>query len=78
MCAVQVDLTKNPFFDFKTVSNVKEAHTLSRNVAHCGECGACSTMHDMQIMTDTQLTLTDDVVDCAKKAFLGGRKMGKS
>jgi hypothetical protein len=78
MCAVRVDLTKKIFFDFKTVSNVKEAHTLSRNVAHCGDCGACSTMHDMQIMADTQLSLTDDVIDCAKKVFLGGRKIGKS
>lgn len=49
-----------------------EAHRENGDmVVHCGDCGQCSTMHDMEIMARTRNTLTETSTQCAYRQFLG-------
>ena len=56
---------------FLTYDGQEEAHTDESEVAHCGECGHCSTLQDMSIMGYTKESLTRDSTDCAKRSFFG-------
>lgn len=59
----------------QTVDNItvarQEPNTL---VAHCGDCGKCSSPHDVLIYDETKNTLTDTTTKCAKMALIGGRR----
>jgi hypothetical protein len=54
---------------FETFVHASEVDT-SHKIAHCGACGSCSTMHDMEIIAKTTRTLTDKATWCTTKAFL--------
>jgi hypothetical protein len=43
-------------------------------VAHCGDCGACSNPHDINIYDKTKNTLYHDSVACAKHGLMGGAR----
>jgi hypothetical protein len=67
VCAVDDPLTDTGV----TFESVLAAHNAGATIAHCGDCGACSTAHDMDIMAHTADTLTRDTTSCAFKSFLG-------
>jgi len=61
--------------DFMTFANESEAREDSNQVAHCGNCGECSTVQDIFIINKTSGTLTDTTTFCAKQVmniFAGG------
>lgn len=55
-------------------SSILDDHSNSLFVAHCGECGKCSTPHDIRLYDETHHTLFATTVNCAKRSFLWGRK----
>ncbi len=44
----------------------------SLDIAHCGECGKCSTDDDIELMIRTKDTLTKDATKCALRGLLFG------
>lgn len=46
----------------------------STTVMHCGNCGECSTAHDIQIYKDTRNTLTKTTRTCAIQSMFLGKK----
>ena len=50
-----------------------KAHASSGRVAHCGDCGSCSTRGDIAIYEKTKNTLTATATSCALKVFTGGK-----
>jgi hypothetical protein len=61
---------------FGSVGKVAAANSSSTMsiVAHCGDCGACSTPQDISIYDDTRNTLFKSTASCAKRSLLGGRR----
>jgi hypothetical protein len=66
------NLTLESFPDATTA--VSANNNNSTLVAHCGDCGSCSNPHDVAIYDETRNSLFTDTVNCAKRAFLWGRK----
>jgi len=60
-----------------TFDSAQMAHEDGLKIAHCGDCGECSTAHDMAIMSTTADSLTNDSTRCAFKIFLGRRAVQK-
>lgn len=58
-------------------NSVEEAHDDGAKIAHCGDCGSCSSAHDMEIMSRTKESLTRDSTRCAFKSFLGRASVEK-
>ncbi len=59
----------------QTLPNISVARTTPNTlVAHCGDCGKCSSPQDVLIYEDTKNTLTDTTTKCAKLALIGGRR----
>lgn len=59
----------------QTLSNVSIAREKENSlIAHCGDCGSCSTPQDVAIYEQTKNTLTDTTAKCAKLALIGGRR----
>jgi hypothetical protein len=58
----------------KTLDSVDQVNTTTDIVAHCGDCGSCSSPHDIRIYDATKSTLTEDAMTCAKRGIFGGRK----
>lgn len=52
------------------------AEAAGQTVLHCGACGACSTLHDLQVLERTRGVATERLASCAsayaKPAVLGG------
>ena len=46
-------------------------------VAHCGDCGACSNPHDIQIYDQTKDTLFENSLVCSKRGLFGGRRVAR-
>lgn len=63
-------LSNDGFNDITTFSSEDDAH-LNGDIVHCGACGECSTMNDMEIMARTRNTLTDTTTKCAFRTFFG-------
>lgn len=59
---------------FTTYQSHSEAISVNARVAHCGVCGQCSTLHDMNIIKLTTKTLTKDSTRCATVALLTGNQ----
>lgn len=74
VCAVHDPLTDTQGL---TIDSVADAHEANLKVAHCGDCGACSTAEDMRIMSETAESLTGDTTRCAFKIFLGIKAVEK-
>lgn len=72
VCAMKNILSDNP--DFSTFPKAQEAHLDGYKVAHCGSCGHCSNLHDIDIQAKTTNTLTTDSTKCAFRIFTGGPK----
>jgi hypothetical protein len=53
-----------------TFANVTTAHIHGGAVAHCGDCGRCSNVHDISVYNVTRNSLTKTSTSCATKAFL--------
>lgn len=68
VCAVNGDGLSTTFASAMT------AHSDGQKVAHCGSCGQCSTIPDMETMGRTKDTLTRDSTLCALRMLWGGRK----
>lgn len=60
------------FDKLMTFKDATSARDSGSAVAHCGSCGQCSTVQDMEIMGQTKNSLTRDSTKCALKIFLGG------
>ncbi|KAG7351274.1 hypothetical protein IV203_010634 [Nitzschia inconspicua] len=45
-------------------------HESSDKILNCGNCGACSNVHDLHVYKRTSGTLTEIMTDCAKNDFL--------
>ncbi|CAB9528689.1 expressed unknown protein [Seminavis robusta] len=73
MCGVDNPLTDTGV----TFPSLTDLHNAGSKVAHCGDCGACSTAHDMDIMGRTADSLTKDSTACAFKIFFGRRAVEK-
>ena len=54
-----------------TYSTLADAHHNNELVSHCGSCGECSTIVDIDIYEKTRLTLTSTSKTCAMLAFIG-------
>lgn len=61
-------------FSLWSFSNSSLARSNGCDVAHCGQCGQCSTPVDIEIMALTKKTLTDDTKNCGMQSFFGGRE----
>ena len=48
-----------------------DAHLNGSKVMHCGNCGKCSNMHDINIYRKKANTLTKSVTHCAFLSFFG-------
>jgi len=73
--AASEDDNSNASFVLATEMYDKIADASSTNdtiVAHCGECGHCSTPQDIAIYDETKNTLYGDSAACAKKGIFGG------
>jgi len=65
-----IAVVANPSFTtFHSESHAKESDSL---VAHCGECGKCSSFHDIEVIKSTTQTLTKDSTSCATVGLLTG------
>mmetsp|Transcript_4770 Transcript_4770/g.7200 ORF Transcript_4770/g.7200 Transcript_4770/m.7200 type:complete len:292 (+) Transcript_4770:44-919(+) len=63
-------------FEFITTKDKEEAISAGLDIAHCGECGKCSTQNDIDLMIRTKETLTEDATICALHGLvLGDYKM---
>jgi hypothetical protein len=58
----------------ETFGSVNEVTAENGIVAHCGECGACSTPQDISIYDETRNTLFKTTTECAKRGLLGGHR----
>jgi len=72
VCAMRESTSTNPQVDFSTFPIAHEAHLDGYKVAHCGSCGKCSNLHDIDIQAETTNTLTADSTACAFLIFTGG------
>ena len=52
--------------------SVEDSLDANYTVAHCGECGACSTWNDLELQYSTRNNLAETAQDCAKKSLFGG------
>ena len=57
---------------FTTIDSKQEALTIGMEIAHCGDCGQCSTDSDIELMIATKETLTKDATSCAVRGLLFG------
>jgi hypothetical protein len=65
VCALNDDDSMSTFL------SADAAHTEGLQVAHCGNCGGCSSVHDVSIYAETRNTLTRDASMCGLASFLG-------
>jgi hypothetical protein len=71
VCAIDRKKQKN---NFTSVRDHIEAKIQNKDIVHCGECGHCSTVNDIEIMKSTKDTLTKEATGCALKALFYGEK----
>eukprot|EP00545_Synedropsis_sp_CCMP1620_P013852 CAMPEP_0119019762 /NCGR_PEP_ID=MMETSP1176-20130426/22599_1 /TAXON_ID=265551 /ORGANISM="Synedropsis recta cf, Strain CCMP1620" /LENGTH=341 /DNA_ID=CAMNT_0006974043 /DNA_START=47 /DNA_END=1072 /DNA_ORIENTATION=+ len=57
---------------FESFASVNET---TETIVHCGSCGQCSNSQDLEIMSATRETLTNDATTCAFKIFLSQSKV---
>lgn len=57
-----------------TYPNATAAQDAGALVRHCGACGACSTVRDIDIYNRTRNSLTGTATACALESFFGGRR----
>ena len=57
-----------------TRSSVSEALSSGDTIQHCGDCGECSSDHDINVMRVTADNLTRTATRCAVRVFLGGEE----
>lgn len=76
VCAVVATADGGGAVRTETFASAAVARNASQTitVAHCGQCGACSTPHDIQIYDETKNSLLGKTYTCAKRGFLWGRK----
>jgi len=51
--------------------NASDAHAAGDSIQHCGQCGACSNEHDINIYNTTADSLTNAATKCAFLSFIG-------
>jgi hypothetical protein len=68
-----VTLSETPI-QIETFSSADEVTAENGIVAHCGECGACSTPQDISIYDETRNTLFESSTACAKRGLIWGRR----
>lgn len=68
VCATVKVMNITKFFTFP---NATMAHDAKARIAHCGPCGHCSTIKDIQLYYATRNTLTTTSTQCALKSFIG-------
>ena len=67
VCLVDTNTTITRLYYNDTISNA------SSQLKHCGKCGNCSTLNDIQIYNTTQQTLKITVTYCAVLSVVLGR-----
>jgi hypothetical protein len=75
-------LLDSPFFRIESFSSAQALNETAAATdghqqvvtAHCGDCGACSTPHDIDIYDRTSNSLLKSSTKCAKRALIWGRK----
>ena len=63
--------------DFQTYESHSAAQQANVPVRHCGNCGACSNDHDIQIYEKTKNTLTTTTKRCAMASLVFGLSVTK-
>jgi len=63
-------ISTNEFFT--TIDSRQEALSIGMDIAHCGDCGQCSTDSDIELMIATKETLTKDATICAVRGLIFG------
>lgn len=73
-CAIDKKDGNSFFQQFDSSSTVayNTAKDAGYNVAHCGNCGACSTEQDLVTYQKTAATFGETMVECAAEIFTGG------
>ena len=61
-----------------TYDSIGALEQANETVLHCGECGQCSTVHDIGIYRDTNQTLTATARGCAIQQLLLGQSFGRA
>jgi hypothetical protein len=72
--SVFANSTMQQFHVFTTYQSHSEASSDNALIAHCGACGQCSTIHDMNVVKSTTKTLTKDSTRCATIGLLTGNQ----
>lgn len=68
-----LDALEQSFRTFDSYNIMMECHENSASVAHCGECGNCSTQTDIDIYHSTTHSFKKSTMQCGAKSILGGR-----
>jgi len=68
VCAFNPLDTAEPF---QTFSSKQDAETIGWKVAHCGACGFCSNMPDIETYVETRKTIAKSAKQCGSVNFLG-------
>jgi hypothetical protein len=53
-----------------TFPSAQDANEAGLPIAHCGNCGGCSSVHDITIYAETRNSLTMDATKCALNSFV--------
>jgi hypothetical protein len=70
-CAFNASYPSAPFFTYNTP---EEARADNMTVAHCGQCGYCSNMDDIETYVKTRKTITKSTKRCGPKGLFGSRE----
>ena len=68
VCAFNPLDTSEPF---QTFSSKQDTETVGWKVAHCGACGFCSNMPDIETYVETRKTIAKSAKQCGPVNFLG-------
>ena len=72
------DISSNETISSTLSSSSSTTSTIGTSiVAHCGDCGACSNPHDIQIYDQTKDTLFESSFVCSKRGLFGGRRVAR-
>jgi hypothetical protein len=66
-------LQERGMLNISSTVNGTDDNSTSVIVAHCGDCGACSTPHDINLYDETRNSLLQSTTKCAKRALIWGR-----
>mmetsp|Transcript_23252 Transcript_23252/g.35901 ORF Transcript_23252/g.35901 Transcript_23252/m.35901 type:complete len:382 (-) Transcript_23252:226-1371(-) len=68
-----LDILEQSFRTCDNFESMVQNYGRGASVAHCGECGSCSTQTDIDIYHSTKQSFKKDTMQCGAKIILGGK-----